>query len=211
MDIDDDSESHCGHPKVHKCMWSNLQQLVQCASGSQMWSLVHKWSSPKSPVSSISLDDHTTDHSPLQSFSWLLIVPEVLHGMEHLQLNGVNASPGIDAISQKDVLTIPAEELVHLFNYCLRNNEIPQAWLLSLLAAVPKKGRDLMTLEDYHIIGLQSCLMKLLMLIIEFWVTEWIDNASILPFSQNNFQHGNHTHNNSFILHTAIDHAYAHG
>ncbi|SJL08349.1 uncharacterized protein ARMOST_11712 [Armillaria ostoyae] len=156
------------------------------------------------------LPDHTTDHSPLQSFSRLLIVPKVLRGMEHLQHNEANASPGIDAISQKDVLAIPAEELVCLFNYCLQNNEIPQAWLLSLLAAVLKKGRDLMTPENYCIIGLQSCLMKLLTLIIDFWVMEWMDNASILPHSQNSFRCGNHTHNNSFILCMAIDHAHTH-
>ncbi len=132
-------------------------------------------------------------------------------GKEHLETNGANASPGIDAISQKDVLAIPSEELARLFNYCLQNNEIPRAWLLSLLAAVPKKNKDLSTPENYRIVGLQSCLMKLLTLIIDFRVTEWIDDANILPRSQNGFRRGNRTHNNSFILRTAIDHAHAHG
>ncbi len=52
--------------------------------------------------------------------------------------------------------------------------------------------------------------MKLLTLIINFQVMEWMDNADILPCSQNGFRHGNHTHNNSFLLHAAIDHAHAH-
>ncbi|KAK0217538.1 hypothetical protein EDD85DRAFT_894345, partial [Armillaria nabsnona] len=206
-------------------MWSNLQQLVQCASGSQMWSLVRKWSCPKSPASSISLDDfgntfhsrmnppsspsshidpvlksvadllaeslpdHTEDRSPLQSFSRLVLAADVDRGKEHFEVNGANAAAGVDSISQKDVLAIPTEELVRLFNYCLQSNEIPHAWLLRL----------------------QSCLMKLLTLIIEYRVTEWMDNANILPRSQNGFRRGNRTHNNSFILRTTIDRAHADG
>ncbi|KAK0463132.1 uncharacterized protein EV420DRAFT_1234959, partial [Desarmillaria tabescens] len=75
-------------------------------------------------------------------------------------------------------------------------------------------NRDLTMPENYHIIRLQSCLtclMKLLTLIIDFCVTEWMDNANILPCSQNSFCHGNCTHNNSFILHMAIDHAHTQG
>ncbi|PBL03023.1 hypothetical protein ARMGADRAFT_913249, partial [Armillaria gallica] len=56
-----------------------------------------------------------------------------------------------------------------------------------------------------------TCLMKLLILITEYRVTEWMDNANILSCSQNGFRHGNHTHNNSFILCTTIDRAHADG
>ncbi|PBK65745.1 hypothetical protein ARMSODRAFT_891526 [Armillaria solidipes] len=151
------------------------------------------------------------DHSPLWSFSQLILCADIDRGKEHLEVYSVNATPSVDAISQKDVLAIPTEELIHLFNYCLQNNKIPWAWLLSLLAAVPKKERDLTTPENYYIIGLQSCLIKLLTLIIDFQVTKWMDNADILLCFQNSFQHGNHTHNNSFLLCMAIDHAHAHG
>ncbi|PBL01530.1 hypothetical protein ARMGADRAFT_1023001 [Armillaria gallica] len=137
-----------------------------------------------------SLPDRTKDCSLLQSFSWLVLAADVDRGKEHFEINGANVAAGVDPISQKDVLTIPTEELICLFNYCLQNNEIPHAWLLSLLAAVLKKGpgRDLTTPENDYIIRLQSYLMKLLTLIIEYQVTEWMDNADILPCSQNSFR-----------------------
>ncbi|PBL03024.1 hypothetical protein ARMGADRAFT_1072435 [Armillaria gallica] len=102
-----------------------------------------------------SLPDRTEDRSPLQSFSWVVLAADVDCGKEHFEVNSVNAAAGVHAISRKDVLMIPTEELVHLFNYCLQNNEIPYAWLLSLLAAVLKKGpeRDLTMPENYCIIG----------------------------------------------------------
>ncbi|PBK70983.1 hypothetical protein ARMSODRAFT_1034177 [Armillaria solidipes] len=56
-DTDSDSESHRGRSKVRERMWSNLQQLVNCASGAHMWKLVRKWTDPHSDIPSIPLED----------------------------------------------------------------------------------------------------------------------------------------------------------
>lgn len=77
------------------------------------------------------------------------------------------------------------------FNYCLEHNEILHAWLLTLLATVPKADRDLSVPENYLVIGLQSCLLKLLTLIIDFCFNEWMKDANVLPPSQNGFHQGN--------------------
>ncbi|PBK82878.1 hypothetical protein ARMGADRAFT_859384, partial [Armillaria gallica] len=58
---------------------------------------------------------------------------------------------------------------------------------------------------------LQSCLLKLLTLLIDHRLSEWMDDVDALPDSQNGFRAHNRTHNNSFILRTAIDRAHAHG
>ncbi|KIY71942.1 hypothetical protein CYLTODRAFT_331787, partial [Cylindrobasidium torrendii FP15055 ss-10] len=65
--------------------------------------------------------------------------------------------------------------------------------------------------NDYRIIGLESCVLKLFTLIIEMRLTEWVDRKGLVPESQNGFRRGMRTHNCSFVLRTAIDAATADG
>ncbi|KAE9383696.1 hypothetical protein BT96DRAFT_783482, partial [Gymnopus androsaceus JB14] len=61
------------------------------------------------------------------------------------------------------------------------------------------------------LIGLESCLLKMLTLIIDKRVREWAEAVTFLPDSQNGFREKYRTHNNSFILRSSIDEARANG
>ncbi|KIY70193.1 hypothetical protein CYLTODRAFT_320249, partial [Cylindrobasidium torrendii FP15055 ss-10] len=65
--------------------------------------------------------------------------------------------------------------------------------------------------NDYRVVGLESCILKLFTLVIEMRLTEWTTRKGIIPDSQNGFRKGMRTHNCSFILRAAIDAAVADG
>ncbi|THU76541.1 hypothetical protein K435DRAFT_606534, partial [Dendrothele bispora CBS 962.96] len=64
---------------------------------------------------------------------------------------------------------------------------------------------------SYRLIGLESCLLKTLTAIIDNRIREWSMADDLIPDSQNGFRTHYRTHNNSFILRTAIDEARATG
>jgi hypothetical protein len=59
--------------------------------------------------------------------------------------------------------------------------------------------------------SLECCLLKFMTLLIDHRLREWAEAHSILPDSQNGFREGYQTHNNSFVLRTAIEKARAEG
>ncbi|KZP07141.1 hypothetical protein FIBSPDRAFT_712838, partial [Athelia psychrophila] len=63
--------------------------------------------------------------------------------------------------------------------------------------------------QAYRIIGLESCLLKTLTLLIALRLRKWMTSCNLLPDSQNGFRSGNRTNNNSFILRCAIEKACA--
>ncbi len=130
----------------------------------------------------------TTDSSRLRSFSRPLSIEEIRSAKAHIRRIGVATAVGIDGVNQQEILAIPDEELLKLFNHCLDTNEIPRVWLTSLLAAIPKKDRDLALPDSYRVIGLQCCLLKFLTLLIDHRLSGWIDDVEALPDSQNGFR-----------------------
>ncbi|KAF9016212.1 hypothetical protein BDZ89DRAFT_899999, partial [Hymenopellis radicata] len=65
--------------------------------------------------------------------------------------------------------------------------------------------------NTYRLVGLESCLLKVLTLLIEKRIRKWADVRNVFPDSQNGFRAGLRTHNNSFVLRAAIDRARAEG
>ncbi|KAF9022405.1 hypothetical protein BDZ89DRAFT_1196069, partial [Hymenopellis radicata] len=61
------------------------------------------------------------------------------------------------------------------------------------------------------LVGLESCLLKVLTLLIEKRIRSWAEARKFFPDSQNGFRAGLRTHNNSFVLRAAIDRARADG
>ncbi len=105
----------------------------------------------------------TTDSSRLRSLSQPLSIEEIRSAKAHIKRKGAVAAVGIDGVNRWETLAIPDEELLKLFNHYLDTNEIPRVWLMSLLAAVPKKYWDLALPDSYRVISLQSCLLKFLL------------------------------------------------
>jgi hypothetical protein len=64
---------------------------------------------------------------------------------------------------------------------------------------------------SYRLIGLESCLLKFLTLLIDNRIREWCEDMLILPPSQNGFREDYRTNNNSQTLRCAIERAEAEG
>ncbi|KII94047.1 hypothetical protein PLICRDRAFT_102359, partial [Plicaturopsis crispa FD-325 SS-3] len=77
----------------------------------------------------------------------------------------------------------------------------------SEIAEIPNDG----LLNLYRLIGLESCLLKVLTLLIDKRFREWALACNIIPDSQNGFQAEHRTNDNSFVLRCAIDRARAEG
>ncbi|KAJ7187472.1 hypothetical protein GGX14DRAFT_334383, partial [Mycena pura] len=70
---------------------------------------------------------------------------------------------------------------------------------------------DLSDPNSYRTIGLESCFLKLVTLLIHMRLTKWCMAVGMLPNSQNAFREGYHTNDNMFILRCAVDRARAMG
>ena len=89
--------------------------------------------------------------------------------------------------------------------------DAPRQWLISILVGILKTGKVNTDASSYRLVGLESCLLKMLTMLIEMRLTAWADWARVLPDSQNGFREGYRTSNNGFVLRCAIDRARAEG
>ncbi|KAF7344870.1 RNA-directed DNA polymerase from mobile element jockey [Mycena venus] len=73
-------------------------------------------------------------------------------------------------------------------------------WFKSVIIGLLKKGKLSTNPDSYRIIALESCILKLLTLLIHKHITDWASARSIIPDYQNGFREGYRTNNNLFIL-----------
>ncbi|KAF8994757.1 hypothetical protein BDZ89DRAFT_908753, partial [Hymenopellis radicata] len=92
-----------------------------------------------------------------------------------------------DSVSYARVIAMSNESLLALLNECLSR------------------------CDEYRGIGLQSCLLRFASIVFNAKLTRAVDEANILPPSQNGFHPTYRTNNNIFILRTLIKQARAHG
>ena len=98
------------------------------------------------------------------------------------------------------VLGIPSEDLASLFQACVDGGEAPQSWLVAVVAAVKKPRKDGRIAGNYRTIGLESCMLKTMTLLIEHRLRDWVEDTGRLPDSQSGFRRGHQTQNNAFVL-----------
>ena len=149
----------------------------------------------------------TVDHTAQQFFSRPFQVDDVEWAKEHLGHRHTKASPGLDRVLYKTVADIPNEALLALFNACIHSLDAPQDWFTTILVGVLNQGKPATSPDSYRLVGLECCLLKVLTLLIDRRLRAWADAYDIFPDSQNGFQEAYRTHNNSFILRTAIEKA----
>ncbi|THG92752.1 hypothetical protein EW026_g8259 [Hermanssonia centrifuga] len=157
------------------------------------------------------LPDRTHDSSRAASFSRAITLEEIAAVKNHIRKHTINSAKGADRIGYNTILNIDNEELRVLYQSCIDNCDAPTEWLTSYLAAIGKRGKDLSDPSNYRTIGLESCLVKFLTLLIDRWVREWAETHDKLPPSQNGFRAHFRTNNNAFILRSAIEKAAANG
>ena len=153
----------------------------------------------------------TEDTTPDQVFSRPILDDEVERAKKHLLKHSASSAKGLDNIGYRDLVDIPTNDLCGLLNKCLSDIEAPSLWLSTVLIGIPKRGKPSGEPDNYRTIGLESCFLKLMTLLIHNRLMNWCETNNLLPESQNGFRQGFRTNNNTFILRCAIDRARATG
>ncbi|KAF7357586.1 Reverse transcriptase domain-containing protein [Mycena sanguinolenta] len=153
----------------------------------------------------------TIDRTAGKFFTRRITIKDIQEVKRKLQKKSFRSAVGIDEVSYSQIMTIPNEALVTLFHACIDDLDAPQKWLVTLLVGILKEGRAVDDPESYRLVGLECCLLKVLTLLLDGRLREWAAANNIIPESQNGFQAGHRTDDNSFILLCAIHRARAEG
>ncbi|KAF5387236.1 hypothetical protein D9757_006871 [Collybiopsis confluens] len=131
----------------------------------------------------------------------------------HLSKSEPSSATGADSISYNWILDLDNTLLCRLLNACVDQRQIPTSWLITLITAIRKlgKGRDFTSAKEYRTIGLESCLLKFLTLIIHMKLAQAAEAAGIIPPSQNGFRAGYRTNNNVLVLRTLVESSRSRG
>jgi hypothetical protein len=81
------------------------------------------------------------DLSPRLSYTRDITIEEIEAMKRHIKAHGLDTAMGVDGFSYQDCLDIPNEKLLELFVYCLKNQDMPRFWPMSLLIGILKKGQ----------------------------------------------------------------------
>ncbi|KAF5335681.1 hypothetical protein D9611_009573 [Ephemerocybe angulata] len=114
-------------------------------------------------------------------------------------------------LQHKEIFAMDNDCLLEVCNQCLETGEIPTSWLRTQLIGLCKKGKPRNDPRSYRTIGLESCMLKIMTMLINERLVEWAEGDNLIPPSQNGFRAGYRTNNNMFMLRCAVDKARALG
>ncbi|KAJ6462371.1 hypothetical protein C8R47DRAFT_1026956, partial [Mycena vitilis] len=149
------------------------------------------------------------DSSPRQSYTRDITIEEIEEMKRHILAHGIDTAAGVDGLSHEDCMAIPNEKLLEFFLYCLKHQDVPRYWLMSLLIGILKKDKDATDPASYRLIALECCMLKMLTLIIDRRIREGATDIGAIPSTQNGFQDGLRTNDNVFVLLCLIDTAHS--
>lgn len=95
------------------------------------------------------------DTSPRRSYTRDITIEEIEAMKRHIKAHGDDTAMGVDGFSYQDCMEIPNEKLLEFFLYCLKNQDMPQFWLMSLLIGILKKDKDAADPSSYPLIALE--------------------------------------------------------
>jgi hypothetical protein len=147
-----------------------------------------------------SIPEETTDPTPEKFFSAEWTEDHIAWIKNHMRKQRLDSATGEDAIIYAEILEIPNDVLAHLCNECIRKKDGPTTWFRTVIIGLLKKGKLKIDPESYRIIALESCVLKILTLLIHKRITDWADSRAQIPDFQNGFRSGYRTNNNPFIL-----------
>jgi hypothetical protein len=87
---------------------------------------------------------------------------------DHLRKNSLDRSPGEDQTSYPDLLQIPNDDLAYLVNEYVARNDAPTSWFITALIGILKRLKPHEDPSSYILIGLGSCFLKGLMMLIHW-------------------------------------------
>ncbi|KAF5311562.1 hypothetical protein D9758_019093 [Tetrapyrgos nigripes] len=126
----------------------------------------------------------------------------------YLTLHPHSNTCGVNDIPYFAILEIDNTDLCRLYHECFQTGKVPTPWLITLLSALPKCGKDLSDPNNYRAIALKSCFLKFSTLIVLHKLTMAAEEGNLIPPSQNGFCTGHRTHNNAFVLRSLLECAH---
>ncbi|GLB35658.1 hypothetical protein LshimejAT787_0212230 [Lyophyllum shimeji] len=155
------------------------------------------------------LPAETVDLTPEGFFSLPWVEDDIAWVKDHLKKHSAKCAPGEDALQYTDVMEIPNEDLAELCNKCIQQKDAPTVWFKSIIVGILKKSKPATDPNSYRIIALESCVLKIMMLLIHKRITDWADKYKHIPEYQNGFRAKRRTNDNPFILRCAWETARA--
>ena len=113
------------------------------------------------------------------------------------------SAPGPDGIKYSDLKTLNEQELQDLttmLNNSLDNQEIPNEWLDSHSAPVPKPYKDRTSIKGYRIVTMQNTVGKLLEKVVARRLANQLENDNLLPSTLGSYRAGKDTWANAAVL-----------
>jgi hypothetical protein len=133
------------------------------------------------------IPEQTADCSQRQSFSRPFAEEDIIWVKGKIRKRPAKSAKGVDGIHYHSILSIDNSKLCQFFNECITQQDVPNLWLSTILVAILKPGKLASDADSYRIIALESCLLKILTLLINRRLREWMEDRNILPDSQNGF------------------------
>lgn len=157
------------------------------------------------------MPDHTVDTTPEQFFSAPFTEEDIAEAKDCLSKHPQNSAKGLDQISYSLICELENEDLCMLANQCILDLDAPSACLITILIGLLKRGKPKDDPNSFRTVGLESCFVKFITLLIHIRITMWCLAKNLIPPSQNGFREGFCTNDNAFVLRCAIDRARALG
>ncbi|KAJ6572402.1 hypothetical protein DFH09DRAFT_1312696 [Mycena vulgaris] len=132
------------------------------------------------------IPDSTQDSSPEGFFFSEWTEDDAAWLNDHIRKHSLARASGEDAVLYAEIIDIPNDVLVLLCNECIR-----------------KKGWAYNS-EHYRIIALESCILKVLTLLIHKRITDWAKVHGHIPDYQNGFREGYGTKMRTTLLSSLI-------
>ena len=114
-----------------------------------------------------------------------------------------NSAPGPDGVKYEDLKNLGVQDmqsLTDMLNESYAEQRIPEDWLDSHLAPVPKPDEDLTTIKGYRIVTMQNTVGKLLEKIVARRQAIQLERDNLLPSTLGSYRAGKDTWANPAVL-----------
>ncbi len=116
-----------------------------------------------------------------------------------------NSAAGAEQVHYWEIREMDSTLLTKVINESIARGDCPTTWILAILIAIIKKPKPGDDPNSYRTVGLESCILKFVTLLMMRRFVAWADSRKLIPPSQNGFRKGFRTNNNASILRRAIE------
>lgn len=119
----------------------------------------------------------------------------------HTAIKNMNSKTSRDPVGLsnkilKNIGENTKDRLLTLFNWCLKDWQVPQTWKHSIISMLLKNGQSSNELSSYRPISMTPCLARLFERLILFRIQKFLDKKKILIMNQSGFRKSRQTKDN---------------